>query len=75
MSSVYIHDGCRSIGAHAFKNCGNLTQIRIPEGCTLGEGVLDGCALVYVYGAEESPAEDYCLSHDNCVFVAETQGD
>ena len=75
MTAVLIPEDCGSIGAGAFKDCANLTQIRIPEGCTLGEGVLDGCGTVYVFGPAGSPAKDYCLSHDNCVFVAETQGD
>ncbi len=71
MSVVYIHDGCTAIGDHAFRNCMNLWQIRIPADCTLGTDVFDQCNLVYIYGTVGSPAETYCSSHANCVFVDE----
>lgn len=29
------------------------------------------CGKVYVFGAPGSPAEEYCKTHDKCVFVAE----
>ena len=62
-------DGCVSIGDEAFKDCESLTRIRIPADCVLGEDVFDGCTAVYVFGTAGSPAEIYCLTHDNCVFV------
>ena len=71
MTVVSIPDGCESIGDYAFRDCLSLGQIRIPEGCALGTDVFDGCALIYVFGAAGSPAETYCVSHGNCVFVAE----
>ena len=71
MSVVTIPGSCASISDYAFKNCPSLTQIRIPAGCALGADVFDGCTLVYVYGVSGSPAEAYCQSHSNCVFVAE----
>ena len=69
-SVVDIPANCTSIGDHAFRNCPNLTQIRIPENCALGVDVFDGCAMVYVFGTADSPAESYCSTHANCVFVA-----
>ena len=68
-SIAEVPDGCASIGDHAFKDCPNLTQIRIPADCQLGADVFDGCALVYVFGAVGSSAESYCRDHDNCIFV------
>ena len=68
---VQIPANCASIGDYAFKDCASLTKIRIPAGCALGADVFDGCGTVYVYGTAGSPAESYCLSHGNCVFVAE----
>jgi hypothetical protein len=73
MTKVIIPEGCESIGDHAFRDCTSLTQIRIPDGCALGTDVFDGCTKVYVYGAAGSPAEAYCQSHGNCVFVPEGQ--
>ena len=72
-SAVEIPANCRSIGDYAFRDCGQLTMIRIPAGCGLGTGVFDGCARVYVFGAAGSDAERYCSEHENCVFVADAQ--
>ncbi len=66
---VEVPASCRSIGDRAFRNCPNLTQIRIPAGCELGTDVFDGCTRVYVFGTAGSSAEAYCLTHGNCVFV------
>lgn len=69
-SVVDVPESCTSIGDRAFSSCPNLTQIRIPANCILGEDVFDGCAMVVVFGAAGSSAEAYCNIHDNCVFVA-----
>ena len=74
MQILYIPDTCTSVGDFAFKDCGSLTQARIPEGCALGTDVFDGCARVYVFGRANSPAETYCRTHENCVFVEEAMG-
>ncbi len=71
MRVVLIPDTCTSIGARAFGDCQSLTQIRIPEGCTIGADAFDGCTDVYIYGTSGSPAEMYCAEHENCVFVEE----
>ena len=68
-SVVFIPDSCTSIGDYAFRDCPVLKQISIPANCTLGTDVFDLCGTVYVYGVPGSSAEDYCASHDNCVFV------
>ncbi len=72
-SVVEVPEDCVSIGAGAFRNCPNLTQIRIPADCSIGTDAFDGCTLVYIYSAPGSGAETYCddPTHDNCVFVAE----
>ncbi len=66
---VEIPAGCGSVGDHAFRDCTALTMIRIPADCALGTDVFEGCTKVYVFSAPGSPAESYCLSHGNCVFV------
>lgn len=68
-SVVDVPASCAGIDDHAFRNCPNLTQIRIPAACVLGTDVFDGCTLVYVFGAAGSSAEAYCQTHTNCVFV------
>ena len=73
MSVVYIPDGCMVIGDHAFRSCMNPRQILIPADCTFRTDVFDQCSLVYIYGTAGSPAETYCSTHDNRVFVEEAQ--
>ena len=72
-TAVDIPESCTSIGANAFRNCANLTQIRIPANCAVGTNAFDGCAKVYIFGVKGSSAEAYCQSHDNCEFVEEGQ--
>lgn len=67
---AYVPDTCTSIGAYAFRNT-SLEQIRIPADCSIGTNAFEGCASVMIFGAEGSPAEEYCELHDNCIFVCE----
>ena len=69
-SIVFVPDDCESIGEHAFYQS-QLTQIRIPAGCTIADDAFEGCADVTIFGAEDSAAESYCDSHANCVFSVE----
>ena len=67
--SVVIPDGIRVIGSGAFRNCLSLTRVRNPAGCAIGENAFEGCGTVYLIGVPGSPAETYCQTYDNCVFV------
>ena len=71
MSVAYIPDTCTSIGAYAFKSCKKLTQIRIPEKCTISDTAFVGCGTVYIFSHTGSSVEGYCQNHDNCIFVEE----
>jgi len=71
MTVVFIPDSCARIGAYAFKDCGSLTQIRIPEACTIADTAFDGCEGVYIFGTAGSDAEEYCESHEGFTFVEE----
>lgn len=68
---VYIPDTCISIGKWAFKDCVNLTQIRIPADCAIETDAFSGCTNVVIFGTNGSAAETYANSHSNCTFVAE----
>ena len=74
MSVVYIPDNCNSIADFAFKDCNNLIQIRIPENCLISGNAFEGCDKVFIFGTAGSPAEAFCQTHDNCVFMEESQG-
>ena len=66
---VYIPDGCTSIGARAFKDCKNLKQIRIPDGCRISETAFEGCSNVIVFGTVGSLAEEFCMTEGNERFL------
>ena len=68
---IQIPDGCGSIGNYAFRNCTDLKQIRISDGCTIGLEAFDNCENVTIFGTEGSPAYEYCTTHDNCKFIKE----
>lgn len=68
---VYIPDSCTRIGKWAFRDCPNLTQIRIPANCTIGTDAFVGCNSVTIFGSKGSTAEAYASSHSNCTFVSE----
>ena len=67
---VFIPDDCETIEANAFQNS-SVKWIRIPKDCVLGEDVFAGCEKVYIYSVAGSNAEDYCRSHENCIFIEE----
>lgn len=71
ITTVEIQSGCTSIGPYAFRNCLNLTKIRIPPNCEIGTNAFSGCTEVLVYGKAGSPAEAYCKNHSNCWFAEE----
>ena len=55
---VYIPDGVTSIGANAFANCTSLTQVRIPNGCTIDRTAFSGCwAELTIFGTPGSDAQ------------------
>ena len=70
---VEIPENCTFIGNDAFRDCSQLTMIRIPAGCELGDRVFDGCTKVYVFGTPGSDAERYCTENANCVFVEDAR--
>ena len=72
MTIAEIPSGCTSIGANAFKDCANLTQIRIPASVmSINTTAFDGCVGVFIYGTINSAAQTFCADHANCTFVAE----
>ena len=70
MTSVYIPDGCTSIGSGAFRNCPNLKQVRIPNGCTVAEDAFDDRELL-ILGSLGGPADLFCRQHGKYTFVEE----
>ena len=68
---VYIPEGCTSIGSYAFKDCENLREIHIPTNCDISDTAFDGCGTIYVFGESGSSIENYCQSHNNCIFMEE----
>ena len=65
---VGVPEGCLSIGDGAFRDSA-LIVILIPGESELGDDVFAGCRLVYVSAHAGSPAQHYCETHDNCIFI------
>ena len=70
-ASVWIPDGCASIGAGAFKSCPNLEKVRIPASVTsIGAGAFLSCGDSFtIYGVTGSAAEAYA-AQNGFAFVA-----
>ena len=72
MTVVYISDSCTSIGVGAFKNCKNLTQIRLPKNCAIDASAFAGCtSLTTVFAPAGGTTETWC-GRANIQFVPET---
>ena len=69
--SVYICDGCESIGTQAFSDCANLRWIRIPAGCEVDDTAFEHCGEITVFGTPGSDAERFCEAHEGFRFEAE----
>ena len=70
MHVVYVPDGCTSVGANAFLDCKNLTQIRLPKDCTIDPAAFSGCDTVYVFALKGGSTEAFCDKEaENCIFV------
>ena len=72
MSVVYVPDGCTSIGAGAFRNCKNLTQVRLPKNCRIENNAFDGCtALSTLFAPAGGTTETWCRNFQGAVYTAE----
>ena len=67
---VLVSDACTIIGEYAFRDAA-VTQIRIPENCSIADTAFEGCDAVQIFGTPGSEAEAFCETHDNCTFFAE----
>ena len=71
MRIVYVPDLCTDIGAYAFSNCTELTQIRLPKNCTIDSTAFSGCgALSCIFAPAGGTTEAWCRNN-NIPFAAE----
>lgn len=63
--------GCIFIGAEAFKDCMNLSRLRLPQNCQIDPSAFSGCGAVYVYAPSGGTTENSCVRIANCIFIAE----
>ena len=69
VNNLVIPFGVTKINTGVFALC-PVVSVTIPESVeSLSTTAFDGCGTVYVFGPAGSPAEAYCRSHGNCVFV------
>ncbi len=74
MMSVVEAGHCTSIGKNAFKDCVNLTRIRLPAGCDIDPTAFSGCGTVYVFAPGGGSTESFCNDpdHENLIFIVTT---
>ena len=58
---------CTSIGKDAFKDCTNLTQIKLPAGCEIDPAAFDH--EVYVFAPADGLTKQCCDAQSNLIFV------
>ena len=74
LSDSMIPDGCRVIEARAFRDCTELTWIRIPDSVeSIDPTAFDGCGRVYIIGSAYSEAERFCAGMSNCIFILQAE--
>ena len=69
MVCVVIPEGCRAIGAGAFRNCAQLRFVEVPASVTTIDGsAFEGCSDLIIVAASGSVAEDFAQTHNiTCV--------
>lgn len=70
--SIYVPDGCQSVGAGAFSGCRHLIGIRLPRDCSLPDSAFTGCdSLQFILAPAGGSTEVWAASHQ-ILFVPET---
>ncbi|MBQ7825174.1 MAG: leucine-rich repeat domain-containing protein [Clostridia bacterium] len=60
LTRVRIEPGVQALGPSCFSRCTSLARVDIPASlATFGSGVFFGCRQLCLYGAEETPAQQY----------------
>ena len=64
---------CAHIGANAFEDCLNLSEIRLPGNCTIDGSAFIGCGTVYVFAPAGGTTQTFCGTRPYLIFVAVTE--
>ncbi len=60
---VYVPDGCALIGAGAFRNCEQLTIIRLPADCGIQDAAFDGCGGFMICTPADGDGRTFAEAH------------
>ena len=52
-----------TVGERAFKDCGKLVKVLLPDGVTLADSAFDGCGSVVLYCSDDAAA-DWAKAHN-----------
>lgn len=69
--SAYVPDTVSAIGARAFADCTNLSQLRLPKDCDIAEGAFDGCTALTTVTAPAGGTAEKWAKENGCTFIAE----
>ena len=69
--SAYVPDTVSAIGARAFADCTNLSQLRLPKDCDIAEGAFDGCTALTTVTAPAGGTAEQWAKENGYTFIAE----
>ena len=69
--SACVPDTVSAIGARAFADCTNLSQLRLPKDCDIAEGAFDGCTALTSVTAPAGGTAEKWAKENGCTFIAE----
>ena len=69
--SAYVPDTVSAIGARAFADCTNLSQLRLPKDCDIADGAFDGCTALTTVTAPAGGTAEKWAKENGCTFIAE----
>ena len=69
--SAYVPDTVSAIGARAFADCTNLSQLRLPKDCDIAEGAFDGCTALTTVTAPAGGTAEKWAKENGYTFIAE----
>lgn len=69
--SAYVPDTVSAIGARAFADCTNLSQLRLPKDCDIADGAFDGCTALTTVTAPAGGTAEKWAKENGCTFIVE----
>ena len=70
-ASVFIPDGCETIGENAFRSCKALTRLRLPKDCNIADNAFEGCDRLTEITVKTGGTSEAWLKKNGYAYKAE----